>query len=176
MDSLRSQPYPEHLRIVRISDEETVMHTDVTPDRRLQLPRPLKLPDRLRTVARVRQSFVTQGLQAAIEGKSQPPWPDKVKIKGDLEQKLVRLACSDPPRERCHWTLQLLADELVVLGLVDTISTETVRQALKKRHPALDRRDLVYPAEGRCRVRLAQGRRDPDVPAVLRPGLPDGLL
>jgi hypothetical protein len=42
------------------------------------------------------------------------------------------LACGDPPEGRCHWTLQLLADELVVLGLVEGISTETVRQALKK--------------------------------------------
>jgi hypothetical protein len=86
----------------------------------------------LRTVARVRQLLVTQSLQAAIDRKTQPPRPDKIKIRGDVEQKLVRLACSDPPRGRCHWTLQLLADELVVLGVVDTISTETVRQALKK--------------------------------------------
>lgn len=86
----------------------------------------------LRTVARVRQQFVTQGLQAAINRKSQPPRPDKVKIKGDVEQKLVQLACGDPPRGRCHWLLQLLADELVVLGLVDAVSTETVRLALKK--------------------------------------------
>jgi transposase len=85
-----------------------------------------------RTVARVRQQFVTQGLQAAMDRKSQPPRPDKIKIKGDVEQKLVQLACSDPPRGRCHWTLQLLADELVVLGLVKAVSTETVRQALKK--------------------------------------------
>ena len=42
------------------------------------------------------------------------------------------MACSDPPEGRCHWTLQLLADELVVLGLVEDLSTETVRQALKK--------------------------------------------
>ena len=85
-----------------------------------------------RTVARVRQQFVTQGLQAAIDRKAQPPRPDKIKIKGDVEQKLIHLACSDPPPGRCHWTLQLLADELVVLGSVDTVSTETVRQALKK--------------------------------------------
>ncbi len=86
----------------------------------------------LRTVSRVRQLFVTQGIQAALDRKSQPPRPDKIKIKGDVEQRLVHLACSDPPQGRCHWTLQMLADELVVLGLVDTISTETVRQALKK--------------------------------------------
>jgi hypothetical protein len=86
----------------------------------------------LRTVARVRQDFVTQSLQAAIDRESQPPRPDQIKIKGDLEQKVVQLACSDPPQGRCHWTLQLLADELVVLGLVPAVSLETVRQALKK--------------------------------------------
>jgi hypothetical protein len=85
-----------------------------------------------RTVARVRQQFVTQGLQAAIDRKAQPPRPDKIKIKGDVEQKLIQLACSDPPEGRCHWTLSLLCDELVALGLVRSVSTETVRQALKK--------------------------------------------
>jgi Homeodomain-like domain len=85
-----------------------------------------------RTVARVRQCFVTQSLLAAIDRKSQPPRPDKIKIKGDLEQKLVQLACSDPPQGRCHWTLQLLAGEMVALGLIDAVSTETVRRALKK--------------------------------------------
>jgi hypothetical protein len=85
-----------------------------------------------RTVARVRQQLVTQGLQAAMDRKPQPPRPDKIKVKGDVEQKLVQLACSDPPRGRCHWTLRMLADELVVLGLVDSVSIETVRQALKK--------------------------------------------
>jgi hypothetical protein len=85
-----------------------------------------------RTVARVRQQFVTQGLQAAIDRKAQPPRPDKIKIRGDVEQKLIQLACSDPPEGRCHWTLSLLCDELVTLGLVRTVSTETVRQALKK--------------------------------------------
>ena len=84
------------------------------------------------TVGRVRKRLVTEGLLAAVNHKPQPPRPDKIKIKGNLEQKLIQLACSDPPDGRCHWTLQLLADELVVLGLAATISTETVRQALKK--------------------------------------------
>src|SRR5438105_1760939 len=85
-----------------------------------------------RTVARVRQQLVTQGLEVALLRRRQPPRPDKIRIKGDVEQRLVELACSDPPKGRCHWTLQLLADELVVLGLAASISTETVRQALKK--------------------------------------------
>jgi transposase len=86
----------------------------------------------LNTVARVRKRFVTEGVHAAIDHRPQPARPEKIKIKGDVEQKLVKLACSEPPRGRCHWTLQLLADEMVVLGLVKSISTETVRQALKK--------------------------------------------
>jgi homeodomain-containing protein len=85
-----------------------------------------------RTIARVRQRFVTEGFAAALDHRPQPPRPDKIKIKGDVEQQLVRLACSDPPEGRCHWTLSLLADELVALGLVQSVSTETVRQALKK--------------------------------------------
>jgi hypothetical protein len=84
------------------------------------------------TIGRVRKRLVTQGLQQAINPKPQPSRPDKIKIKGNVEQQLVQLACSDPPEGRCHWTLRLLADEMVVLGLVDDISTETVRQALKK--------------------------------------------
>jgi len=86
----------------------------------------------LRTVERVRKRLVTEGFHAALDHKPQPPRPDKIKIRGDLEQKLIQLACSDPPQGRCHWTLQLLADEMVVLGLIDAISTETVRKALKK--------------------------------------------
>src|SRR5262245_528209 len=85
-----------------------------------------------RTIARVRKQFVTHGFDAALLRKRQPPRPDKVKIKGDVEQHLVRLACCDPPQGRCRWTLQLLADELVALGLTDAVSTESVRQALKK--------------------------------------------
>ena len=86
----------------------------------------------LRTVERVRKSLVTQGFQFALDHKPQPPRPDKIKIKGNVEQRLVHLACTDPPEGRCRWTLELLADEMVALGLAESISTETVRQALKK--------------------------------------------
>ena len=86
----------------------------------------------VRTIERLRKRFVMDGFEAALDHKPQPPRPDKIKIKGNVEQNLVELACGEPPRGRCHWTLQLLADELVVLGLVDTISTVTVWQALKK--------------------------------------------
>src|SRR5207302_3471427 len=89
-------------------------------------------PSDLPTIGRVRQRFVSEGLDAALNHRPQPPRPDKIKIKGGVEQELIRLACSDPPEGRCHWTLCLLADELVALGLVASVSPETVRQALKK--------------------------------------------
>ena len=86
----------------------------------------------LRSVERLRHRFVTEGRAAALNPKAQPARPDNIKIKGYLEQHFIRLACSEPPEGRDHWTLQLVADELVVLGLVASLSTETVRQALKK--------------------------------------------
>jgi hypothetical protein len=84
------------------------------------------------TIVRVRRRFVTEGIEAAVNHRPQPPRPDHVKIKGDVEQELIRLACSDPPQGRCRWTLCLLSEELVALGLLATVSRETVRPALKK--------------------------------------------
>jgi transposase len=84
------------------------------------------------TVERVRKRFVMENFDAALNPRPQPPRPDKVKIKGPVEKQLIELACSDPPTGRCRWTLQLLADRLVVLNCVDGVSHEAVRQALKK--------------------------------------------
>jgi hypothetical protein len=128
------------------------------------------------TIGRVRKRLVTEGSALALNPRPQPARRGRIKMRGDVERKLVQLACSDPPQGRCRWTLHLLADELVVLGPVESISAETVRQALKKPHPALDRRDLVRAAQGRRRVRLAHGGRDPDLPVALRPEVAHGLL
>ncbi len=130
----------------------------------------------LRTVSHVRQPLVTQGMELALLRRWQPPRPEKVKIKGDVEQRLLELACSDPLQGRCHWTLPLLADERVVLGLVNRVGIETVRQTLKKRHQAMDCRNLVYPAGCGRRVCLAYGRRHSDLPVALRPRVSRGLL
>ncbi len=114
-----------HARILLLADDSC---GDERPDEKIVAARGTSL----RTVSRVRQQLVTEGVDVAIGRRQQPPRPDKVKIKGDVEQRLIELACGDPPQGRCHWTVQLLADELVVLGLVDRIGTETVRLALKK--------------------------------------------
>jgi transposase len=86
----------------------------------------------LRTVSRVRKRFVTEGVEQAVNPRRQPRRPDKIKLDEQTEQQLIQLACSDPPEGRGSWTLQLLADRLVVLGQVESVSRETVRKALKK--------------------------------------------
>jgi transposase len=84
------------------------------------------------TVERVRQRFVEEGLEAALDRKKQARPSRERKLDGAGEARLVALACSDPPQGRAAWTLQLLADKLVELRVVDSISDETVRQVLKK--------------------------------------------
>ena len=86
----------------------------------------------LSTIIRVRRRFVTESLESAIHPRPRPPRPDKVKIPGDVEQHLIRLACSDPPAGRCCWTLELLADRLIALGCFPKVSREAVRLALKE--------------------------------------------
>jgi hypothetical protein len=85
-----------------------------------------------RTVERIRKHFVMESFEASLNPRPQPRCLDKVKLQGRVEEDLVQLACSDPPRGRSRWTLQLLADELVILRHMDSVSTETIRAALKK--------------------------------------------
>lgn len=84
-----------------------------------------------RTVERVRERLVEQGLEAALERAPQQRYKP-LKLDGEGQAQLVALACSAPPEGRRRWTLQLLADRLVSLGCVEEISYETVRQVLKK--------------------------------------------
>ena len=83
------------------------------------------------TVERVRRRCVEEGLEATLGRKEQLNRRQK-KLDGQGEAHLVALACSQPPQGRVSWTLQLLADQLVEWEIVESISTETVRQALKK--------------------------------------------
>jgi transposase len=83
------------------------------------------------TVERVRKRFVEEGLEAALV----PCKPDRVyerKLDGDGEAHLIALACSESPEGRNRWTLELLADRMVALGHVDSLSYQTVRRVLKK--------------------------------------------
>jgi len=82
------------------------------------------------TVERVRRRFVEIGLEAALQ--RQPGGGRKRKLDGEQEAHLIALRCSDAPNGQARWTLRLLADQMVELGHVESISDETVRQTLKK--------------------------------------------
>ncbi len=85
----------------------------------------------LSTIARVRQTFVEQGLDAALNPK--PSSQRRLrKLDGVAEAHLIACCCSQPPPGRKEWTLRLLADKMVKLEYVLSISPETVRQVLKK--------------------------------------------
>lgn len=84
----------------------------------------------LRTIERVRQRFVEEGLQAALQQRAGAG--RKRQIQGEQEAHLVALRCSEPPQGQARWTLRLLAEQMVVLGHVESTSHETVRQTLKK--------------------------------------------
>jgi transposase len=82
------------------------------------------------TVERVRKRFVEEGLEAALSERSRPG--ARRKLDGRQEAYLVALASSDPPEGKKYWSMQLLADRLVELEIVEEISDETVRRMLKK--------------------------------------------
>lgn len=84
------------------------------------------------TVVNVRQRFVLQGFEAALERKKQrSPSRERI-LDGEKEAKLIAIACSTPPKGCAKWTMQLLADELVALEVVDSVSGQTVWRTLKK--------------------------------------------
>jgi hypothetical protein len=87
---------------------------------------------RVQTIENLRKRLVTEGFKSALEGKKRQDPPASPKLDGKAEAKLIALRLGKPPAGYGHWTLRLLADELVALEVVDSISHETVRRALKK--------------------------------------------
>ena len=85
----------------------------------------------VRTVERVKKRFVEEGLEVALNGKDSSRVYSR-KLDGDAEAHLIALCCSDAPEGFSRWTLKLLADKMVELEYVDSVSRETVRQVLKK--------------------------------------------
>ena len=83
------------------------------------------------TVSRVRKEYVQEGLEAALDRRM----PTRVyarRLDGAQEARLIALACATPPAGHAHWTLRLLADTLVELEVIDSVSYQTVRRVLKK--------------------------------------------
>jgi transposase len=87
---------------------------------------------RVQTVESIRKQFVLEGFEASLERKKRADPPTPPKLDGKQEAKLIAMRLGKPPQGYGRWTLQLLADQLVELEVVDSISHETVRKTLKK--------------------------------------------
>ena len=90
----------------------------------------------MRKIDRVKKRFVEEGLDAAL-GRRKGSRVYVKKADGDFEAHLVALSCSEPPEGFARWSLRLLADKVVELQYIDSISHEAVRRVLKKRNQAL---------------------------------------
>jgi hypothetical protein len=86
----------------------------------------------MRKIDRVKKRFVEEGLDVALDGKESERIYEK-KIDGDLEAHIIALSCSNPPEGHSQWSLRLLADKVVELEYIDSISYESIRRVLKKR-------------------------------------------
>jgi hypothetical protein len=83
------------------------------------------------TVGRVRRQYVVEELEAAL-ARRMPTREYPRKLDGEREARLIAVACSTPPAGQTRWSLRLMADELVRLEVVETVSYETVRRTLKQ--------------------------------------------
>jgi hypothetical protein len=90
----------------------------------------------MRTIDRIKKRFIDDGLESVLERKPTNRVYEK-KVDGDVEAKLITLCCSEPPKGRAKWSLRLLADKMVELKYVDSISYVTVGEVLKKTNLSL---------------------------------------
>ena len=87
---------------------------------------------RTKTVENIRQRLVRDGFEIALNGKKRESPPRAKALDGEQEAKVIAMRLGSPPKGFANWTLRLLAKQLVQLGIVDSISPETVRKTLKK--------------------------------------------
>ena len=87
---------------------------------------------RVQTIENLRKRLVTEGFEVALDGKARSNTPREKILDGKQEAKVIALRLGKPPKGFANWSLRLLADHVVELGIVDSISHETVRQTPKK--------------------------------------------
>jgi hypothetical protein len=87
---------------------------------------------RTKTVENIRERFVTEGFEVTLNGKPRPKPPSRKVLDGKQEAKVIAMRLGSPPAGFANWTLRLLAEQVVALEIVESISYETVRRTLKK--------------------------------------------
>lgn len=122
---------------------------------------------RTKTVENIRERLVTKGFEATLEGQKRDKPPRAKLLDGEQEAKVIALRLSSPPAGFSNWSLRLLADQVVALEIVESISHETVRRTLKKRYDQTQDCVLGDPAQGGRAVRGLHGRGAGDVRPAL---------
>ena len=87
---------------------------------------------RIKTIENIRQRLVTRGFEQTLNGKKRENPPVEKLLNGEQEAQIIAMRLGPPPKGYANWTLRLLANKVVELGIVDSISYETVRRTLKK--------------------------------------------
>ena len=113
-----------------ISRAQILLLVDHQPDWQKHREVVIALKTSLARISRVSRRYVLEGLDAALSEEPRSGTPPK--MTGEIEAQLILLACSDPPDGRKRWTLRLLAEQMVLLGHVPSLSNVTVYQRLKK--------------------------------------------
>ncbi len=131
----------------------------------------------VRSIESLRRRFVEEGPEACLTRKKQVRPSIQRMFDGEKEAKLIAVACGPAPKDRARWTLELLADRVVELRIVETCSPATIQRVLKKkRAQTVEKEDVVHTAEPKRRVRLRDGKRARGVYSALRLEATGGLL
>ena len=128
----------------------------------------------VQTVQNVRRRLVILGFEAALEKKAPPKPPRQKTLNGRQESQLIAIRLGKPPRGHSQWSLRLLANRVVELGMVEKISPETIRQNLKKPHPTEEDPELGGTAEGERRIRGCHGECTVNLRRTVQPGMSGG--
>ena len=114
----------------------------------------------IRAIESLRRRFVEEGLEECLIRKKQETPRVEPIFDGEKEAKLIAVACGPAPQDRARWTLELLANRVVQLRIVESCSPSTIQRMLKKkRAEAVAKEDVVYSAGAKRGVRLRDGRR-----------------
>jgi hypothetical protein len=126
--------------LIKSKKYENLARVHFIPNLKVRVFVTLRTPDVITrpTVNRTRKRYCEEGLDSAINDKPRSGAPPK--IDGTIEAQVTLLACSKPPEGKSTWTLKLLADKIVEMEVVESISAMTIQRILKKAKPNLGRK------------------------------------
>lgn len=104
------------------------------------------------SVRKYRKQYATEGLEAVLLRKKRDTPPVAVKVTGEMEAHIIATCCSTPPEGKAEWSMQMIADKIMLDGVIDTISNETVRRVLKNGAQTPPEIHVVHCQGRRCGV------------------------